>query len=74
MLFGTFVYILAVANASLGFLEKLTFLESSGLAKYGTEAFLVNFTAIVTILYGTAVIVASVSPVPAEDDFSYAAI
>ncbi|MBA0768104.1 hypothetical protein Gotri_016937 [Gossypium trilobum] len=49
---GLFVYILAVANAAIGFLEKLTVLESSGLAKYGAEAYLVNFTAIVTILYG----------------------
>ncbi|TYI11473.1 hypothetical protein ES332_A09G209700v1 [Gossypium tomentosum] len=54
---GLFVYILAVANAAIGFLEKLTFLESSGLAKYGAEAYLVNFTAIVTILYGALVII-----------------
>ncbi|KAH7841873.1 hypothetical protein Vadar_034475 [Vaccinium darrowii] len=51
VLFGIFVYILAIATATLGFLEKLTFLENSGLAKYGSEAFLVNFTAIVTVLW-----------------------
>ncbi|KAK6135118.1 hypothetical protein DH2020_031136 [Rehmannia glutinosa] len=39
VLFGIFVYVLAVATATLGYLEKLTFLESSGLAKYGSEAF-----------------------------------
>ncbi|KAJ6869821.1 hypothetical protein NC651_034511 [Populus alba x Populus x berolinensis] len=50
VLFGIFVYILAVGNAALGFLEKLTFLESSGIAKYGPEALLVNFTAVVTAL------------------------
>ncbi|KAE9464898.1 hypothetical protein C3L33_03211, partial [Rhododendron williamsianum] len=74
VLFGIFVYILAVATASLGFLEKLTFLENSGLAKYGSEAFLVNFTAIVTILYGTFVLLTALSQGPVEDDYSYSAI
>ncbi|XP_040956176.1 probable ascorbate-specific transmembrane electron transporter 1 [Gossypium hirsutum] len=68
---GLFVYILAVANAAIGFLEKLTFLESSGLAKYGAEAYLVNFTAIVTILYGALVIFIVFSKAPQDDDFSY---
>ncbi|GLT35967.1 hypothetical protein SLA2020_103750 [Shorea laevis] len=54
--FGMLVYMLAVANAAIGCMEKLTFLEnSSGLAKYGSEAFLVNFTAVITILYGVFV-------------------
>ncbi|KAK2653839.1 hypothetical protein Ddye_013695 [Dipteronia dyeriana] len=74
--FGVFVYVLAVANAAIGFLEKLTFLESSGLAKYGPEALLVNFTAVVTILYGAFVIlsVLSLPPVDHHDDFSYSEI
>jgi cytochrome b-561 len=50
------VNILALATSSLGFLEKLTFLESSGVAKYGAEVFLVNFNAIITILFGTFVV------------------
>ncbi|KAF7147496.1 hypothetical protein RHSIM_Rhsim03G0180700 [Rhododendron simsii] len=74
VLFGIFVYILAVATATLGYLEKLTFLENSGLAKYGSEAFLVNFTAIVTILYGTFVLLTALSQGPVEDDYSYSAI
>jgi cytochrome b-561 len=74
VLFGIFVYILAVATATLGFLEKLTFLENSGLAKYGSEAFLVNFTAIVTVLYGTFVLLTVHSQGPQEDDHSYSAI
>lgn len=45
VVFGIFVYVLAVTTATLGFLEKLTFLQNSGLDKYGSEAFLVNFTA-----------------------------
>jgi len=74
VLFGIFVYILAIATATLGFLEKLTFLENSGLAKYGSEAFLVNFTAIVTVLYGTFVLLTALSQGPPEEDYSYSAI
>ncbi|KAK9293177.1 hypothetical protein L1049_021166 [Liquidambar formosana] len=74
VLFGLFVYVMALATASLGFLEKLTFLENSGLAKYGSEAFLVNFTAIVTVLYGVFVVVSVLSQAPAEDDYSYSSI
>ncbi|XP_043716138.1 probable ascorbate-specific transmembrane electron transporter 1 [Telopea speciosissima] len=74
VLFGLFVYILALATAILGFLEKLTFLESSGLAKYGNEAFLVNFTALVTILFGAFVVLTAVSPAHVEEEFSYSSI
>lgn len=73
-LFGMFLYILVVANSALGFLEKLTFLESSGIEKYGSEAFLVNFTAIVAILYGTFVLLTALSRAPNEDHHSYSAI
>lgn len=74
VLFGILVYILAVGNAALGFLEKLTFLESSGIAKYGPEALLVNFTAVVTVLYGAFVILSVLGQAPVEDDDSYSAI
>lgn len=71
---GVTVFVLAVGNASLGFLEKLTFLENSGLAKYGSEAFLVNFTAIVTILFGASVILSVLCEGQASGDHSYSAI
>ncbi|GFP82214.1 transmembrane ascorbate ferrireductase 1 [Phtheirospermum japonicum] len=74
VLFGIFIYVLAVGTATLGYLEKLTFLESNGLEKYGSEAFLVNFTAIVTILYGTFVILTILSQPHQEDEYSYSAI
>ncbi|XP_076953059.1 transmembrane ascorbate ferrireductase 1-like [Bidens hawaiensis] len=74
VLFGIFLYTLVVANSALGFLEKLTFLESSGIEKYGSEAFLVNFTAIVAILYGTFVLLTALSRGPEEDNHSYSAI
>ncbi|KAF9672019.1 hypothetical protein SADUNF_Sadunf12G0110700 [Salix dunnii] len=73
MLFGILLYILAVGNAALGFLEKLTFLEGSGIAKRGPEALLVNFTAVITILYGVFVILSVLSQPPVEDDDSYSA-
>ncbi|CAF2071723.1 hypothetical protein HID58_041774 [Brassica napus] len=41
VMLGLFVYIHVVGNAALGLLEKLTILESGGLEKYGTEAFVV---------------------------------
>ncbi|XP_059629282.1 probable ascorbate-specific transmembrane electron transporter 1 [Cornus florida] len=71
VLIGLFVYVLAVGNAALGFLEKLTFLENFGLAKYSSEAFLVNFTAIVTILYGASVLLAVRPQARVEDGHSY---
>ncbi|CAN4087777.1 unnamed protein product [Withania somnifera] len=74
VLFGMFVYVMAVGNACLGFLEKLTFLETNGLAKYGSEAFLVNFTAIATVLYGAFVFLTILSQAPTADDHSYTAI
>lgn len=73
-LFGLFVYVLALATAELGFLEKLTFLESGGLDKYGAEAFLVNFTALVVVLLGAFVVVAAVTPAHAEEPRGYAPI
>ncbi|KAK3158578.1 hypothetical protein QOZ80_2AG0138980 [Eleusine coracana subsp. coracana] len=72
ILFGLFVYILALATAELGFLEKLTFLQSSGLDKYGAEAFLVNFTALVVVLFGASVVVAAIAPARLEEPHDYA--
>ncbi|KAI8030018.1 Transmembrane ascorbate ferrireductase 1 [Camellia lanceoleosa] len=73
-LFGLFVYVLALGNAALGFLEKLTFLENSGVAKYGSEAFVVNFSAVITILFGAFVVLTVLSRAPPEDDYSYSTI
>ncbi|KAE9611305.1 hypothetical protein Lal_00011716 [Lupinus albus] len=72
-LFGLFVFVLAIGTASLGFLEKLTFLENGGLDKYGSEAILVNITAIVTVLFGVFVVFSAIAdappPPPAADDY-----
>lgn len=74
VLFGLFVYVLTLATAELGLLEKLTFLQSTGLDKYGAEAFLVNFTALVVVLFGAAVVVAAVAPAHVEEPEGYAPI
>ncbi|KAM3242498.1 hypothetical protein ACQJBY_054882 [Aegilops geniculata] len=74
VLLGIFVYILALATAELGFLEKLTFLQSSGIDKYGPESFLVNFTALVVVLFGASVVVAAVAPARLEEPQGYAPI
>ncbi|XP_023532942.1 transmembrane ascorbate ferrireductase 1-like [Cucurbita pepo subsp. pepo] len=66
-LLGACVYVLAAANSALGFLEKLTFLQSSGVAKYGTEALLVNFTAITTVVFAVFVILSVISQ-PSSDE------
>ncbi|CAO2186542.1 unnamed protein product, partial [Urochloa humidicola] len=60
---GLLVFALAVAAAQLGFLEKLTFLQGPPLRlpKYGAEALLVNFTAIVVLLLGVAVVLATLN-------------
>ncbi|XP_010940462.1 probable ascorbate-specific transmembrane electron transporter 1 [Elaeis guineensis] len=73
-LFGLFVYALAVGAAELGFLEKLTFLEESDVAKFGSEAFLVNFTALVVIFLGAFVVISTVSPNHEEDPHDYTTV
>lgn len=62
-LLGLIIFALAVATAQLGFLEKLTFLQAPPLRlpRYGTEALLVNFTAVVVLLLGVAVVLAAVT-------------
>ena len=61
-IFGLLIYILAVGNAQLGFIEKLTFLQVlMKLEKYGSEALLVNFMALVVIFLGAAVVLSTVN-------------
>ncbi|CAN1158823.1 Transmembrane ascorbate ferrireductase 1 [Linum perenne] len=74
-LLGMFVFVLAIGTASIGFLEKLTFLENGiKLPKYGSEALLVNFTALITILYGAFVMLSVLGRRQGKDDGSYSAI
>uniref|UniRef100_A0A0C9S9Z5 TSA: Wollemia nobilis Ref_Wollemi_Transcript_5561_1240 transcribed RNA sequence n=1 Tax=Wollemia nobilis TaxID=56998 RepID=A0A0C9S9Z5_9CONI len=71
--FGLLIYMFAIATAELGFLEKLTFLESSGLYKYGSEAMLVNFTALVVLIFAVFVVLSAILPDESEPE-GYSAI
>lgn len=68
VLFGILIYLFAIASAELGFLEKLTFLESSGLYKYGSEAMLVNFTALSVLIFSVFVILSAILPAEEEPE------
>ncbi|XP_066352570.1 probable ascorbate-specific transmembrane electron transporter 1 [Miscanthus floridulus] len=61
--FGLLIFVLAIGTAQLGFLEKLTFMQGPPLLlpKYGAEALLVNFTAVIVLLLGVAVVFATVN-------------
>ncbi|GAB4826368.1 hypothetical protein Ancab_009233 [Ancistrocladus abbreviatus] len=67
MKFGLSLFIFAIGNAVLGFVEKLTFLENAGLAKFSPEAIFVNFTAIATLLFGVFVVITAISDQPAAE-------
>ncbi|BAF26916.1 probable ascorbate-specific transmembrane electron transporter 1 [Oryza sativa Japonica Group] len=71
---GLLVYILALLAAELGFLEKLTFLEAGGLGRYSSEALLVNFTAVLVILLGSAVVMYVTAPMHNEHSHGYSAV
>ncbi|KAL9274666.1 Transmembrane ascorbate ferrireductase 1-like protein [Drosera capensis] len=63
------IFILAIGTAVLGFVQKLTSLESSGLAKSSSEALLVNFTAVATMLYGIFVVIVTIRPLPQTEEY-----
>ncbi|XP_078428391.1 cytochrome B561-1 isoform X3 [Wolffia australiana] len=64
---GVYIYALAIAATVTGILEKATFLQSSKvIARYSTEAFLVNLLGIFITLLGGLVILAVINPVGAK--------
>eukprot|EP00252_Welwitschia_mirabilis_P000442 TRINITY_DN1043_c0_g2_i1.p1 TRINITY_DN1043_c0_g2~~TRINITY_DN1043_c0_g2_i1.p1 ORF type:complete len:266 (+),score=36.28 TRINITY_DN1043_c0_g2_i1:98-799(+) len=71
--FGLLVYMFTIATAELGFLEKLTFLENAGLDKYGSEAILVNCTALVVLFFSAFVVLSAILPSDEEPE-GYSAI
>ncbi|CAH2070254.1 unnamed protein product, partial [Thlaspi arvense] len=73
---GLFIFVLAIGNSALGFVEKVTLMENSGLDRYGSEAFLVNIMALITIIFGLFVVLtvfAKTPPSSDEDNDSYSA-
>ncbi|KAM0930596.1 hypothetical protein ACQ4PT_000857 [Festuca glaucescens] len=71
---GLAVYVLALLAAELGFLEKLTFLQTAGLGRYSSEALLVNFTALVVLLLGATVVLYVTAPAQNEHTLGYSAV
>ncbi|VAH16929.1 unnamed protein product [Triticum turgidum subsp. durum] len=71
---GLVVYVLALLAAELGFLEKLTFLQATGLGKYSSEALLVNFTALVVLLLGASVVLYVTAPAQSEHRLGYSSV
>ncbi|KAJ4833251.1 hypothetical protein Tsubulata_005084 [Turnera subulata] len=67
--FGVYIYGLAVATATTGFLEKVTFLQTNKvISRYSTEALLVNSLGVITIILGGFVILATVTPLNSKGD------
>ncbi|XP_073309485.1 transmembrane ascorbate ferrireductase 2-like [Primulina huaijiensis] len=61
--FGIYIYALAVATCTTGFLEKATFLQMHKIiSRYSTEALLINSLGIMTVVLAGLVILAVVSP------------
>nr|CAB3499210.1 unnamed protein product [Digitaria exilis] len=62
------------ARSRVGFLEKLTFLQASGLGRYSSEALLVNFTALLVIVLGASVVLYVTAPMHNEHTHGYSAV
>ncbi|XVF71677.1 hypothetical protein PTKIN_Ptkin12aG0058900 [Pterospermum kingtungense] len=67
--FGMYIYALAIASATTGILEKLTFLQTNQvISRYSTEALLVNSLGILIVVLGGFVILATVTLVNGKSD------
>lgn len=61
--FGACIYVLAIATAVTGILEKATFLQTSNvISRYSSESLLVNVVGILIVILGGFVILAVVTP------------
>lgn len=61
--FGVYIYVLAVATCTTGFLEKATFLQvNKVISRYSAEAMLVNALGILIVTLAGFVILGVVSP------------
>ncbi|PKI69907.1 probable transmembrane ascorbate ferrireductase 2 [Punica granatum] len=66
---GIYIYALAVATATTGFLEKATFLQTNNvITRYSLEALLVNSLGILVVGLGGFVTLAIVAPVDSRGD------
>ncbi|KAL4340972.1 hypothetical protein GQ457_08G014570 [Hibiscus cannabinus] len=69
MFFGMYTYALAVATATTGILEKLTFLQTNRvILRYSNEALLLNSLGILIVVLSGFVILATLTPVNGKSD------
>ncbi|CAK7335063.1 unnamed protein product [Dovyalis caffra] len=67
--FGVYIYALAVATATTGILEKLTFLQTNKvISRYSTEALLVNSLGVLMIVLGGFVVLATITSLNSKVD------
>uniref|UniRef100_A0A2P2JXW0 ascorbate ferrireductase (transmembrane) n=2 Tax=Rhizophora mucronata TaxID=61149 RepID=A0A2P2JXW0_RHIMU len=67
--FGVYIYALAIATATTGILEKVTFLQTNNvISHYSTEALLVNSLGISIIVLGGLVTLATITPLSGKGD------
>lgn len=66
---GIYIYTLAVATCTTGFLEKATFLQTQKIiSRYSAEALLVNSLGVLIVILAGFVILGVVSPVHGKGD------
>ncbi|XP_051119183.1 transmembrane ascorbate ferrireductase 2-like [Andrographis paniculata] len=67
--FGVYIYVLAVATCTTGFLEKMTFLQTGKvISRYSAEALLVNSLGVLIVGLAGFVVLGVVSPVYGKGD------
>jgi cytochrome b-561 len=67
--FGLYIYTLGLTTASLGILEKLTFLQTGGaLGRRAPETILANFLGVVIVVLGGLVVGLAPRPKPRSPD------
>lgn len=61
--FGVYIYSLAVATVTTGFLDKVTFLQTSKvISRYSIEVMLVNYLGVLVVILGCVVMFAVITP------------
>ncbi|KAK9091158.1 hypothetical protein Sjap_024335 [Stephania japonica] len=67
--FGIFIYALAIATATTGILEKLTFLQSNQvISRYSAEALLANSLGVLIVALGGVVVLATIIPAKGKNE------
>lgn len=69
VLWGLFIFVLGVATAATGIVEKITFLQKGGkVGHYDSEAILANSSALVLVLFGAVTVFAALIPATKYED------